>query len=536
MKKKKLKTKGIAATLSLIIALSIFTIIFVFIVLFYRAIKKEFIQINSDRISETVRIAADHVDGEKLAKIIETGQKDDYYKEVKEYLSDIKNNVDDITFIYIVEPHEDYWIYLVEGEATRDDKSMISNLGDIYQYSETEFNCFYPDVVAKKPSTEPIIGDYFEELDSYPLSAWAPVFDDDGELVAMVESDINIKDVYVSMRKICLSLGSILLVGLLILLAFILRFVEAIVAYPLEKLTNYVDSYQDGKFTKNFSYKRNDEIKNLADSFDAMDGRIKDYIERLNAATKESERLNAELNIAKTIQSSALPSIFPKFANKKEYTIAALMDPAKEVGGDFYDFFMIDDSHMAIVIADVSGKGVPGALFMMISKTHIKNQTVHTMSPAEVLELANNQLCETNEAEMFVTVWLGILDLNTGVLTAANAGHEYPAIKRANGRFEIFKDKHGFVVAGMPDMKYKEYEIKLNPGDTIFVYTDGVAEATNSENELFGLERTIEALNSDLNADPEGIIANVSKGISDFVKEAPQFDDITMLCLEYHGI
>ena len=210
------------------------------------------------------------------------------------------------------------------------------------------------------------------------------------------------------------------------------------------------------------------------------------------------------------------------------------MDPAKEVGGDFYDFFMIDEDHLGIVIADVSGKGIPAALYMMISKTIVQNNATLGISPAEVLSRANESLCSQNKMEMFVTTWIGVLELSTGKMKCANAGHEYPAICH-DGKFELFKDKHGLVLGGMEGVKYKEYEIKLDPGDKIFVYTDGVPEATNAENDLFGTDRMIDALNTRAEADPEEVLRNIRTSVDRFVGLAEQFDDLTMLCLEYRG-
>jgi sigma-B regulation protein RsbU (phosphoserine phosphatase) len=208
----------------------------------------------------------------------------------------------------------------------------------------------------------------------------------------------------------------------------------------------------------------------------------------------------------------------------------------EEVGGDFYDFFLIDDEHLGIVIADVSGKGIPAAMFMMLSMIIIKNLAKSGAGPAEVLEEANEQICSNNREEMFVTVWLGILDLKTGVLTASNAGHEYPVLMDPDGEFRLLKDKHGFVIGGMPDIKYTEYDINMEKGSRLFLYTDGLPEAQNTESEFFGQDRVVEELNRITNKDPEGIISGMRKAVASFTEGAPQFDDLTMLCLEYDGI
>ena len=260
--------------------------------------------------------------------------------------------------------------------------------------------------------------------------------------------------------------------------------------------------------------------------------RTRSLLERQAADSSARQRIETELNVATRIQADMLPSIFPAFPERPEFDIHASMTPAKEVGGDFYDFFLVDDDHLALVIADVSGKGVPAALFMVITKTLLKNAVQMGSSPKAALEEVNRQLCENNEAEIFVTVWLGIYEISAGRLTAANAGHEYPAIRRANGQFELFRDRHGFVLAGMENARYQEYELELGVGDTLFVYTDGVSEATDAANTLYGTDRMLAALNRDRALGPEGLLHQVKADIGRFVGAAPQFDDITMLSLQ----
>ena len=306
---------------------------------------------------------------------------------------------------------------------------------------------------------------------------------------------------------------------------------------PLETMTKRVVSLggENLQFMMEDTYRTGDEIEALAESFATLSARTLQYVEQVRRVTAEKERIGAELSLATQIQASMLPHIFPAFPERKEFDIYASMDPAKEVGGDFYDYFLIDDDHLGLVIADVSGKGVPAALFMMASKIILQSVAMMGHSPAEILRRTNDTICSNNEAQMFVTVWMGILELSTGKLTAANAGHEFPAIRRPNGAFELFRDRHGFVIGGMEGVRYKEYELQLEPGSKLFVYTDGVAEATSAEQELFGTERMIDALNTDPEASPQQILKNVRDGVDGFVKEAEQFDDLTMLCVEYKG-
>ena len=249
----------------------------------------------------------------------------------------------------------------------------------------------------------------------------------------------------------------------------------------------------------------------------------------------EASRIETELSMATRIQAAMLPHMFPAFPERPEFDIFAWMDPAKEVGGDFYDFFLVDDDHLCMVMADVSGKGVPAALFMMATKIILQSCAMLGQTPAEILTKTNETICSNNPESMFVTAWVGVLELSTGKLTAANAGHEYPVFKKADGRFELYKDKHGFVLGGMSGLKYRQYELTLEPGAEIFLYTDGVAEAKNADKELFGMERTVAALNEQQNAAPKELLKTVRRAVDEFVQDAEQFDDITMLCLEYRG-
>lgn len=249
----------------------------------------------------------------------------------------------------------------------------------------------------------------------------------------------------------------------------------------------------------------------------------------------ETARISTELDLATRIQADMVPNIYPAFPDRREFDVYATMDPAKEVGGDFYDFFLIDPDHLCLVMADVSGKGVPAALFMMASKIILANNAMIGKSPGKILEDTNAAICSHNREEMFVTVWLGILDIPTGRLVAANAGHEYPVVKHADGTFEVFRDKHGFVVGGMAGLKYKEYEMQFEPGSKLFLYTDGVPEATDADGKMFGVDRMLEALNGVKDGTTVDVLKGVRASVDGFVKNAEQFDDLTMLCMEYRG-
>ena len=242
-----------------------------------------------------------------------------------------------------------------------------------------------------------------------------------------------------------------------------------------------------------------------------------------------------ELGVATKIQANMLPNTFPFMPERTEFDLYASMTPAKDVGGDFYDFFMVDYNHLAMVIADVSGKGIPAALFMMVSKILVKNTVMSGKSPGETLAAVNDQICANNREEMFVTVWLGILNLEDGTLVTANAGHEYPIIKTPDGDFELHKTKHSFVIGGMSGLKFKETTMKLEPGTKLFVYTDGVPEAENEDEEQYGLDRFVDVLNNNKDAEPQKLLEAVTGDVGLFTQDQPQFDDLTMLCIHYKG-
>ena len=371
---------------------------------------------------------------------------------------------------------------------------------------------------------------------------YQPIRDENGNIICYLGIDINIDEVITGHRWF--------LVMTLILMSAVAAFVtwgtirsaKRGIA-PIRELTqaarDYNYTYSKGdrittKFFKGIDGGYVTEIQDLINSMRTMEIGLNVYMEKLATVSAERERINTELGIATRIQSAMLPCIFPAYPDREEFDIYATMDPAREVGGDFYDFFLIDEDHLGIVMADVSGKGVPAALFMMASKILISDRASTGGTPGEILEKVNDALCSNNQEDMFVTVWLGILDVTTGRLTYANAGHEHPAIRR-NGCFELVVERHNFVLGGLEGMKFNTYERHLDPDDMIYLYTDGVAEASNADNELFGTDRMIEALNKYADGTPEEILRGVRSEVDEFVNKAPQFDDITMLCLHFKG-
>ena len=275
-----------------------------------------------------------------------------------------------------------------------------------------------------------------------------------------------------------------------------------------------------------------EEIYNLSRSIDKMETDMVSYIDNLTAFTAEKERIGTELSFARKIQASSLPSIFPAFPDRPEFDIYASMTPARDVGGDFYGFRLIDDDHLAMWIGDVSDKGVPAALFMMSANIVINNRTSMGGTPAEIMAFVNDNICEHNETDLFITIWHGILEISTGRLTFVNAGHEDPAVYHKEGFFELYKTRHNIAVGIMPGAEYRDYEIMMGKGDKLFIYTDGVPEATDKSDSLYSTGRMLEALNRYRGEAPREILEGIYGSVKEFVGDRAQFDDLTMLGLE----
>ena len=295
-------------------------------------------------------------------------------------------------------------------------------------------------------------------------------------------------------------------------------------ARSVEKVVAYLKRIGAGELPEDkLKLHSHDEIDEVAYS-------INDMVESL----RDKQRIGSELNVATHIQADMLPSVFPPFPNRNDFELFASMNPAKEVGGDFYDFFMVDWDHLALVVADVSGKGVPAALFMVVTKTLIKDHSMLGLDPGEILSRTNELLCENNKEMLFVTGWIGIVELSTGKVVFANAGHNPPLVCR-NGEYEYLKEKAGFVLGGMKGIRYKTQEMTLTKGDAIYLYTDGVTESTNASNELYGEDRLLQFINAHKDNNAEDLCKAIKKDTEDFTGEAPQFDDVTMVSFRYYG-
>lgn len=488
----------------------------------------------------TAETAAQYVNPVRIDDYAASGGLTHEYRRVWEQLDQLCNSLG-ATFIYVIEPDRSDYAHITFLFSTINHNSnyTIYPFGYLRDTTNDEYRAKYRSLYEKKSERELVIRDKgYIETDPH-ITAMIGLKDPEGEIRAILcvqrQMDVLVKARQSYLTKAILALILLALIvsagQSLFLHHSLLRPVEQIAQeakrFSLENVASGV-KLQD-------TIRQKDEIGQLAASIDQMEERIQDYVENLTKITAEKQRISTELELGTRIQKAMLPSVFPPFPDRSEFDLYASMDPAKEVGGDFYDFFLVDEDHLCVLIADVSGKGVPAALFMMACKIILANNAMSGKMPGRILEDTNTAICSNNQAEMFVTVWLGILEISTGKLTASNAGHEYPVLVKPDGSIELYKDKHGFIVGGMEGVSYKEYELLVEPGSKLFLYTDGVPEATDADGVMFGTERMLSALKKDPGAIPERILENVRQSVDSFVKEAEQFDDLTMLCLEYRG-
>ncbi|MBR1483178.1 MAG: SpoIIE family protein phosphatase [Ruminococcus sp.] len=476
----------------------------------------------------------------KIEDYLTTGKTDKTYQAVLLNLLLINDDYE-LQRCDIILPYEDHFTYLMSSEDQTPGESLNKEApyygqekGYVTKAMEMSVEAAFD---SQKTAKENL---YTENIkDGMKLSTcYTPVFDKNGKAVAVFAASYSNDKVGQTIFGLIAELSGLSFVVMLISVLIFYFSIRRHIIKPVSKLTRAVRTMKESVKSRQAvttDIRTGDEIEELAVTFEDMNKDLIGYIDENEKITAEKQRIDTELNLATGIQAGMLPDKFPAFPDRKDFDIYASMKPAKEVGGDFYDFFLIDENRLGIVMADVSGKGVPAALFMMHSKILLKSYTMMKQTPKAALEEVNRQICEHNPEEMFVTVWLGVLDLRTGMFTAANAGHEKPAVKQADGSFELFKDKHGIVVGYMDGITFKEYELQLTKGAKLFLYTDGVAEATNAQEEQFGTDRMIEALRTAEDKAPKDILAAVDAAVDEFVGEAPQFDDLTMLCIEYNG-
>ncbi len=492
-------------------------------------VQREVLNIYRDSSFSYTKTIAKNVDPDKVKQYLSTGKTDAEYDGMFRVMNAMVS-MGSLRYFYVFVPEKEGIRYVWDAQADDDSRPLL----DIWYYDGN-----YPEAEAfeaYRTGKEQFTTYSYGELDM--AAAITPVINDKGEIVALVEADILMPYIRSGAFNILIALlASLFFIMVFVMFQFYV-YVRRKIITPLLKLNlaaaNMVENIDSGE-NMYIDIDTGDEIEMVARSFEEMNRSLINYIEENSRINEEKQRVSTELDLATKLQADMLPNIFPAFPDRKEFSIYADMKPAKEVGGDFYDFFFTDHDHLAMVMADVSGKGIPAAMFMMMAKSMIQSRAAAGGTPGEILRDVNNMICRNNRERMFITIWLGILDVRTGDLTAANAGHEKPAIRRPGGKFELIDDTHGFVVGGKKNMEYPNYEMKIEPGSMIFVYTDGVPEATDEDEELFGAERMLEALNSGPGKDPDDVLMYVDRDVYKFVKGAEQFDDLTMLCMRYDG-
>ena len=501
----------------------------------YREFQRELEIIYGNVTEQFAQTAATYVDGTKLELWLEDGP-DEEWEKTNQRLIDI-TEASELVYVYVTTVAPDYKsrTYVFDTVNSKELNSKVIELGYV-QSLEKKDDYYISKLRGVLDQGENYSMFSYKKGGGHVTSA-VPLIGPDGKPCAIVSVVKPMHEIKAYKKRFLQSIITWALILTAIFITLYALFLYLGIIRPILFVT-YETSHlaqQHGELTGILKkIKGHNEISILAKSVEKMSDDLNRFIMDLAKATEEKARLGAELNVAKQIQAEMLPRVFPPYENHNELELYASMEPAKEVGGDFYDFYMIDDDHFAVVVGDVSGKGVPAALFMVITKTLLKDTAAHELDPAKIFEHVNTILCEGNESGLFVTCWLGILTLSTGELKFANAGHNAPLITQ-NGEIKYLTTKPNLMLAGMDGIPYTTHSIKLTKGDQLFIYTDGVTEATNVTNELYGENRLLTVMKSGIGKAPRDVLDIVRNDINSFVQDAPQFDDITMLELSYLG-
>ncbi len=501
----------------------------------YRQFKEELEEMYGKVTEQFAHTAANYVNADKLKTWLEEGP-DAEWEETNQKLIEITEAAElAYAYVTIVAPDYKSRTYIFDTVNSKEINSTVIELGYV-QSLEKKDDYYIGKLRDVMENSKPYSMFSYKKTGGHVTSA-VPLYNSAGNVCAIMSAVKPMHEVKLYKRNF---LHSIILYAVILTLAFVALYALLLYLGILRPLlfVTYETSYlaeHHGELSGTLKkVNTRNEIGTLAKSVEKMSLDMSRYISELTLATAEKERLGAELNVATKIQAEMLPRVFPPYENHKEVELFASMQPAKEVGGDFYDFYMIDDDHFALVVGDVSGKGVPAALFMVITKTLIKDTAAHELDPAKIFEHVNNILCESNDSGLFVTCWLGILNLSTGKLDFANAGHTPPVIQQ-KGEIKYLTTKPNLMLAGMEDMPYTKHSITLDKNDRLFIYTDGITEATNAQEELYGEERLLEILKKVQGSSSKEILEKVRSDIDSFVQQAPQFDDITMLEMAFKG-
>ena len=491
----------------------------------------------NDSAFRTAETAVTLVDGNKIEEYLRTNGDSDEYRDRLNRM-DILCDKQNVTLIYVIDVDtSDYGRFVnIYNSVNKSSAYSRWDIGYRRDTTNEEYARVYKDIYENGLQRGTVLRTKDLRGKEPHITSLVPVKDSNGDVQAILCVQRPMAELVTGRQKYLRSVGITAVILTIIACISAAGFLKRQFVRPVSVIIGEAARFSkennpaDQMTLKNISNIK--EIQALGASVEKMETDTLQYMHNLMQVTAERERIDTELSLANRIQANMLPNIFPPFPDRTEFDIFASMTPAKEVGGDFYDFFLIDDDHLGLVMADVSGKGVPAALFMMMAKILLYNYAIMGGSPREVLERLNSTICKNNDDSMFVTVWFGIYTISTGKVVAANAGHEYPLIKHGERGFEILKDRHGFVIGGMSGLKYRDYEFDLEPGDMLFLYTDGVPEATDADGNMFGTQNLLETLNRMSHPSAMELLEAVRADVKHFVGDAPQFDDLTMLALK----
>ena len=534
-KKRKLSTKLLLG----VVLSTLIPMILTAVVVGYYLLSAEFSEITANAFA-TTRAGARIVDGDHILdylNVVSTDENgnpvyytDDYYYEVLDFLNSIQEENDLVMYYYICVPRDDNLVYVWDATTAEDPSPQ--------GFSEVRFTTEKEsvDLAFSKTPVEKIaviLDSQYGDL----LTGFSPVYDSSGEPVALVGIDLSLRELFIKVNiYLTLIMISLLLMTLIIVL-FLVRSIRRLVIKPINKLNSAVKSIVGelrGRARFDLEINTGDELEELADSFRRMDDDIHTYIEQLTTATADRERINVELGISQRIQADILPNSYPAFPERNDFDIYAALYPCESIGGDFYDFFLIDEDHLAMVVGDVSGSGVPAALYMVMVETLIKSRAMQSFTPADVLQSVNDQML-AYKTELSSIVWMAVLELSTGNGVAINAGYGAPALCRAGKRFELQEYEDFPPVGASESIRFRDHGFRLEPGDSVFLFSDGVRCVKNEKGESFGCQRVLELLNREPEATPSVLIQSVKQALDRFSSGESQDEDFTMLALKYYG-
>ena len=536
-KRRKIKLKN-----KLLIGLIIFALLNMIVISLVVGIYYFSVEVNSDweTCSAMARAAARFIDGDRVLRYLDVVDTDadgapvyytdDYYDEVMDYLVATQSEYDLMKYFYVFVPRGERCVYIWDAVSA----DVYSLRGSESHIDAMERKAI--DLACSRTPVEKMLTSQSETWGSV-ISSFYPIFDSSGEPVALVGADLSIEALTRSFLNYLLLILAAILFVTVIFVVVLFVIIKRILIKPVEKLNSAAKNIiaeLNGDQPFDLEIRTGDEIEELADSFRMMDRDLRDYVAQLTTVTADRERIHAEFSIAMQIQANLLPNEFPAFPERNDFDIYAALCPSGQIGGDYYDFFLVDDDHLAMLVGDVAGESIPAALYMVIVETLIKSRALQGFTPAEVLQSVSEQMLSYN-MEQFSFVWLAVLELSTGKGIAVNAGHEHPILRRAGKRFELQEYRHSPPVGAIEGIRYRDHGFQLHPGDCLFLFSDGVKDAVNEKGERFGRQRILEALNREPEATPSVLVQTVKQAAERFAGAQELNDDLVMLSLKYYG-